>query len=104
NPLPATPLNSVVVYVRALPESLLGNDHESGIATHDNHSHNRVILSKCNSLYTRGVATHLANVALMEAKRETHPCCEHYVVRSRGDLYIDQLIAIFDLDGLDPVG
>src|SRR5687767_2452267 len=101
DPLPAPPLHTIVVDVRALAEPFLGDHENRRVALDDDHSDERISFAELDSLHSRRVATHLAYVLLVEPHGEAVLRGKDDVVRAARHLNVDERVAGLDLDGLD---
>src|SRR5688500_5840466 len=101
DPLPAAPLHTIVVDVRALAEPFLGDHENRRVALDDDHSDERIAFAELDSLHSGRVAAHLAYVLLMESHGKPVFRREDDVVRSARHLNVDQSITRLDLDCLD---
>src|SRR6266542_1887188 len=101
--LPPAPLHTILVDVRTFAEPVLGNDENRRFALEDDHSHDCIAFAQLDSLHTGCVASHFANILLVEADGQSVTCCEDDVVRPARHLNVDQLVIRLDLDCLDAV-
>src|SRR4030095_6054847 len=99
--LPAPFLHPVVGKLGALAESLLAHDKECRIAPDHHHADDLVALVQFDALHTTGDSTHLPDLALVEP--DAHPASggKDYIARLVAELYVDQLVARFDVDRID---
>src|SRR5690349_7783958 len=99
--LSAAFLDPVVPDVRALAEAVFGDHEQCCVALDHDHSNYRIALAQLDALHAGGVASHLAHVHFVETDGQAVTRGKHDVVRATGDLHIDQLVTLLDLDCLD---
>src|SRR6185436_20150231 len=101
--LAAAPLDPVVGQLAALAEAFLGNHQQGRVAPDHHHADQRVAGLQLDAFDAGGGAAHLAHVAFLEADAHAALGGQHDVVVAVGDLHVDQLVGILDVDRVDPV-
>src|SRR5439155_347740 len=98
----AAVLHAVLVELGALAHPLFGDDEQRRLAPHHDHVDHVVLLVELDPLHAGRRAAHVPHVLLVEP--DAHPVAggEHDVVPAVGDLHVDQLVALLDVDGADP--
>src|SRR4029077_19952390 len=98
----AAVLDPVLIELGALAHALLGDGEQRGLAAHDHHVDHLVLLVELDPFHAGGRASHVPHVLLVEADAHAVVRGEHDVVPAVGYLHVDQLVALFDVDGPDP--
>src|SRR3989440_4831287 len=98
----AAVLHAVLVELGALAHPLFGDDEQRRLASHHHHVDHVVFLVELDPLHAGRRASHVPHVFLVEADAHPVPRGQHDVVAAVGDLHVDQLVALLDVDGADP--
>src|SRR5213596_215114 len=95
----AAVLHPILIELGALAHALLGDGEQRRLAAHDHHVDHLVLLVELDPLHAGGRASHVPHVLLVEADAHAVVRGEHDVVPAVGHLHVDQLVALFDVDG-----
>src|SRR2546430_6075436 len=98
----AAVLHAILVELRSLAHTLFRDDEQGRLASHHDHVDHVVLLVELDPLHARRRAPHVPHVLLVEPDAHAVSRGEHDVVAAVGDLHVDQLVALFDVDGPDP--
>src|SRR5438309_1596211 len=98
----AAVLHAVLVELGALAHPLLRDDEQRGLASHHDHVDHVVLLVELDPFHPGRRAPHVPHVLLVEPDAHAVTGGEHDVVAAVGDLDVDQLVALLDIDGPDP--
>src|SRR5712692_7328424 len=100
----AAVLHPVLIELGALAHALLGDGEQRGLAAHDHHVDHLVLLVELDPFHAGGRASHVPHVLLVETDAHAVVRGEHDVVPAVGHLHVDQLVALFDVDGANADG
>src|SRR5256886_4738353 len=98
----AAVLHAVLVELGALAHPLFRDGEQRRLASHHDHVDHVVLLVELDPFHAGRRAPHVAHVLLVEADAHAVTGGEHDVVAAVGDLHVDQLVALLDVDGADP--
>src|SRR3989454_9391756 len=100
----AAVLDAVLIELGALAHTPRGDGEQRGGASHDHHVDHVILLVEGDAVHPRRRAAHVAHVLLVEPDAHAVARGEDDVVLAVGDLDVDELVTLLDVDGVDARG
>ena len=92
----------VFVDLGYLSESVLGNGEDEIAGFHDGHTDRDIVIGERYSPHTHGVPSRRPDLRLVEPCGLTVLGRDDYLIPAVGYAGLDDLVALIELDGLDP--